>query len=163
MSIRQVIDYVVQEGKQHHQKYPNLFSSEPRRPFIMIPGWAFQGGLSLAYRLLSWKQAIFSWIGARVSAAQLSNLDAMVKLALIFSFYTRPRYLFSNQNLRSLAARAGAHEQEILPVEAKGMDWQDYFRRIHLPGLNRYALRPKAVRLKRGKVRVGRSTVGAGL
>ena len=55
------------------------------------------------------------------------------------------------------------HEQAILPVETKGMDWQHYFGRIHLPGLNRYALRPKAVKLSRGKVRMARSPVGAEL
>ena len=163
VSINQVIDYVVKEGKQRHSEYPNLFSVPPRRAFIMIPGWMFHTGLSVAYRLFAWKQAFFGWMGAAVSQTQLSNLDAMVKLSLIFSFYTRPRYRFSNDKLRALAARAGSHEQDILPVETTGMDWQHYFRRIHLPGLNRYALRPKAVKLKRGKVRMARSPVSAEL
>lgn len=163
VSIKQVIQSVVEEGKQRYNQYPNLFSGMPRRPFIMIPGWAFHTGLAVAYRLLAWKQAVFGWIGVAVSSSQLSNLDAMVKLALIFSFYTRPRYRFSNEKLCALAARAGEHEQAILPVETKGMDWQHYISRIHLPGLNRFALRPKAMKLRRGKVRVARSPVGAEL
>ncbi|MBA56732.1 MAG: dehydrogenase [Pseudomonadales bacterium] len=163
VSIKQVIQYVVEEGKQRHSEYPNLFSGMPRRPFIMIPGWAFHAGLTMAYRLLAWKQTVFSWLGSTASTAQLSNLDTMVKLALIFSFYTRPRYRFSNEKLRALAARAGAHEQSILPVATRDMDWQHYLQRIHLPGLNRYALRPKAVKLSRGKVRMARSPVGAEL
>ncbi|MEE2733012.1 MAG: fatty acyl-CoA reductase [Pseudomonadota bacterium] len=162
VSINEVIQCVVQEGKQRHREYPNLFASAPRRPFVMIPGWAFHGGLAVAYRLLAWKQSLFSWLGAAVSSSQLSNLDAMVKLALIFSFYTRPRYRFSNENLCALAARAGAREQEILPVATTGMDWQHYLQRIHLPGLNRYALRPRAIKAAGfKKARARRTAVGA--
>ncbi len=163
LSIKQVIDYVVQEGKANYQQYPNLFPMEPRRAFIMIPGWAFRIGVTGAYRLAVWKQRLLSGLGMSVSTAQLSNLDTMVKLAVTFSFYTRPSYRFSNEKLSELAARVGDQERSAFPVTPGALDWQHYFRRIHLPGLNRYALRPKAMRLNRAKVRASRSPVGAEL
>lgn len=163
LPISDVIDCVVQEGRQHHRKYPKLFSARPRRPFIMVPGWAFRIGMTAAYRLFAWKQHWHRRLGGSPSAAQLSNLDTMMKLALIFSFYTRPNYYFSNDKLCDLANRAGALEREVLPVDARAVDWQHYFRSIHLAGLNRYALRPKAVKLGRYKVRSASTAVGVEL
>lgn len=77
-----------------------------------------------------------------------------MKLARVFSFYTRPRYRFSNVELCALAERMGEHDQKLFPVNAAGMDWQHYLRKIHLAGLNDYALQPKYARVRPRKVHV---------
>lgn len=158
---RQVIDCVVQEGVQRHGDYPNLFPARPRRPFFMIPAWAFHLGLGVAYHFTVGKQRLRHWLTGSASTRALSDLDTTMKLVQIFSFYTRPRYRFSNDRLCDLASRAGEREQALLPVDSRAVDWPHYFRHIHLPGLNRYALRPRPVSRSKAKVRAAAVVVEA--
>jgi len=150
VSIQQVIDCVIHEGRHNHQRHANLFARQPRRPFMMVPGWLFQLGSRLAYAWLQWKQRLPGWLGAGVSDSRLSNLDAAMKLALVFSFYTRPRYRFSNHKLCGLLQRVVLADQMRFPVDARLVDWSHYLCNIHIAGLNRYALKPR--RSRRGQV-----------
>jgi hypothetical protein len=65
-------------------------------------------------------------------------------LAVTFSFYTAPQYLFHNTRLMALAARFGPDDLRRYPVDTSIIDWNDYLGRIHMTGLNRYALRPRS-------------------
>jgi hypothetical protein len=65
-------------------------------------------------------------------------------LALTFSFYTAPRYVFRSDRLQALAQRFGSEDRARFSVDTGAIDWQDYLCRIHMTGLNRYALRPRA-------------------
>jgi hypothetical protein len=67
-------------------------------------------------------------------------------LAITFSFYAQPRYRFHNSGLLALAARFGAGEQAMYPVDPRAIDWEDYLCRVHMAGLNRYALKRKEAR-----------------
>lgn len=153
LTIKEVIEHVVHEAKHNHTDYRKLFLRQPRRPFIMIPGWVFHLGLGLAYNLAASLQSFRGLLGGNPASASLTNLDTARKLALVFSFYTRPRYRFSNKKLCALAGRLSTEDREAFPMEAGALDWQHYFRAIHLPGLNHYALDSKRAKLKRGALK----------
>ena len=61
-------------------------------------------------------------------------------LSAIFSFYTEPNYIFHNNKLLDLAKRMGKKDQELFPVNSAAIDWEIYLRKIHMAGLNGYAL-----------------------
>jgi hypothetical protein len=67
-------------------------------------------------------------------------------LAITFSFYAQPRCRFRNDALLALAARFGEDERARYPVDARLIDWEDYLCRVHMAGLNRYALKRKEAR-----------------
>ena len=148
LPIKQVIRHVQEEGRNNFERYGNLFNRQPKRPFMMVPGIVFNTTVKLAYSSLKLKHKIHQRLGGKPSTAKLSNLEAAMKLAVVFSFYTRPRYRFSNARLCELAERMGELDGQMFPVDASTLDWRDYFCNIHLAGLNRFALKPKAVKLK---------------
>jgi hypothetical protein len=46
----------------------------------------------------------------------------------------------------ALAARFGAEQRATYPVDPRLIDWEDYLCRVHMAGLNRYALKRKEAR-----------------
>ncbi len=153
VTIRQVIQYVQDEAMHHFARYPNLFLRQPRRPFIMVPNVLFQAGIGLAWRLLRLRARLLGVLGKSVPGTQLGNLETAMKLAVIFSFYTRPRYTFCNARLRAMADRMGEADQTVFPVDSQRIAWGEYLQKIHLAGLDRYSLAPKKVRPKAKKAR----------
>jgi hypothetical protein len=67
-------------------------------------------------------------------------------LAITFSFYAQPHCRFRNDGLLALAQRFGAAGRALFPVDARLIDWEDYLCRVHMAGLNRYALKRKEAR-----------------
>lgn len=141
--IRDVVQHVQDEAMQHFARYENLFYRRPKRPFIMVPNRMFTIGIGLVYGVLQLRNRLLTRIGVPVAAAKLANLDTTIKLALVFSFYTQPRYTFSNEQLDGLSARMTEYDRAQFPVDARRIDWPLYIRKIHLAGLNRFSLMPK--------------------
>jgi hypothetical protein len=84
----------------------------------------------------------------------LRNIDTTRSLATIFGFYTAPNYVFQNDRLMTLSERMGSQDQALFPVDARQIEWATYLRKIHLAGLNRYALSErKLYRFKSNKTR----------
>jgi hypothetical protein len=79
--------------------------------------------------------------GAPGATRALEKLRTTRLLALTFAFYAHPRYRFHNAELLALAARCGEDARRLYPVDARLIDWEGYLCRIHMAGLNRYALR----------------------
>ena len=73
----------------------------------------------------------------------------------MFSFYTAPRYVFDNVGLLALAAELPEEERARFEVDPRCYDWAHYVQRVHLPGLERYAVRGEA--LPRAKKQVAAS------
>jgi hypothetical protein len=55
----------------------------------------------------------------------------------------------------ALAARYGAEQQATYPVDPRLIDWEDYLCRVHMAGLNRYALKRKEARAERPEADAG--------
>lgn len=159
VTIRNVIDYVVQEAQENHHLHKNLFLRRPKRSFMMVPGWAFQAGINLAYGILKLQQGLQQRLGFNTSTRSVSKLDTAKKLARVFSFYTRPRYQFCNAQLRYLYARLDPNDQPIFNMDVRKISWNDYIRNVHVPGLNRFALRPNPKTEQRVKAKAQPVTV----
>lgn len=144
--IKKVIRHVQDEAMQNVARYPNLFYRQPKRPFMMVPGLVFNTAIRVGFWAASLRSGLLPGRAGKLAASRLGNLEAAMKLALVFSFYTRPRYRFSNTQLCALAERMGEHDKALFPVNAALMDWAEYLRKIHLAGLNDFALRPKRAR-----------------
>lgn len=151
VTIREIIEHVMHEGRNHHHKHRNLFLRRPRKPFMMVPGWIFNIGIQGAYRALGVNQWIQALLGKSPSTFKLSKLDTAMKLALVFSFYTRPKYQFKNTELCSLYNRMNESDKALFPMDAQLINWEHYIRNIHISGLNQYALKPRAPSSRRLK------------
>lgn len=135
-----MIRMIEQESKRNWKTYDRLFYSEPRHDFRVVHPRLF--GLMMG----AMSAGVNAWTGLRLllGASPLKSLEAVRTtqlLALTFSFYTQPRYRFHNTRLMALARRFGEEGRSLFPVDAKLIDWPSYLCRIHMNGLNRYALR----------------------
>lgn len=153
VTIRQVIQHVQDEAMHNFAQYPNLFLRKPKRPFLMIPNALFNSCIGLAYRVMLLRTELLMRMGVTVANSRLSNLETAMKLAMIFSFYTRPRYTFSNARLRALAERMGEQDQARFPVDSALIKWGQYLQKTHLAGLDRFSLAPKKSKPKVKQVR----------
>jgi len=134
------------ESQRNWQQYDKLFHQEPKHAFRVVGNVRFR--LAMAGVALG----ALAWSGLRRLAGQPGETPAMEKLrttrllAITFSFYAQPRYRFHNDGLLALAARFGERERALYPVDARLIDWKDYLCRVHMAGLNRYALKRKEAR-----------------
>jgi nucleoside-diphosphate-sugar epimerase len=147
--IKHVIQHVQDEGAQNHARYSNLFYRKPQRPFVMVPGLIFNSVVRLGFVASKVRNTVLAGMGVKVSGVRLGNLETAMKLAVVFSFYTRPRYRFSNDQLCALAERMGEHDRNLFPVDARCIDWEHYLRKVHLAGLNAFALRPRSAKARK--------------
>jgi nucleoside-diphosphate-sugar epimerase len=134
------------ESQRNWRQYDKLFHKQPRHAFRVVGNVRFR--LAMAGVALG----ALAWSGLRRLAGAPGETPAMEKLrttrllAITFSFYARPRYRFHTDGLLALARRFGQAERALYPVDARLIDWEDYLCRVHMPGLNRYALKRKEAR-----------------
>ena len=138
-----VIDLLQTESKRNWRAYERLFYAEPKHNFTLVGRGVFLLMLRASSAGLAVWSGVRRLLGARGESGALEALRTTQTLALTFSFYTAPRYRFHNTQLLALAQRFSAAERQLFPVDARLIDWQDYLRRVHLAGLNRYALRAR--------------------
>ena len=137
-TIAELVKHVSEEAQINHAAYDRLFYRRPQRPFIVLPRPAFKLLLSGVSANLKLKGRLRG-----ISPEEQKKIEATNKLALIFSFYTSPNYVFDMSQMLSLSQRLNADEQALFPVDPASFDWQHYMRKVHIPGLNRYALKPR--------------------
>ncbi|GAA3952005.1 fatty acyl-CoA reductase [Allohahella marinimesophila] len=138
VTINELVEHVSEEAQTNHAAHDRLFYRRPQRPFIVLPRPAFKmllSGVSAGLRLKGVMRGI--------SQNEQKKIEATNKLAMIFSFYTSPNYVFDMSQMLSLSKRLSADEQKLYPVDPASFDWQHYMRNVHIPGLNRYALKPR--------------------
>jgi hypothetical protein len=134
------------ESQRNWRQYDKLFYKQPKHAFRVIGNTRFR--LAMAGVALG----ALAWGGLRRLAGAAGETPAMEKLrttrllAITFSFYAQPRYRFHNDGLLALARRFGDAERALYPVDARLIDWEEYLCRVHMPGLNRYALKRKEAR-----------------
>lgn len=134
------IDHLMAEAATNHRDYDKLFAAAPRRRFTAVDGRVFgvvarcvQVALGVVYQLLR-------SVGWRGKLKARRNLDTAVELSKLFSFYAQPSYQFHSQRLLSLSVATGDVDRALFPVDAALINWQDYIRCVHMPGLNHFAL-----------------------
>ena len=134
-------ELVSASGREDHAELERLFPRPPRRAFVMIPQALFVKVMSLS----GWLDRVERAAG-RGSETRRRKAETTRKLALLFAFYTSPTYRFDASATLALAGRFGEPDRARFVVDAARFDWAHYIRRVHLPGLNRYALKPSRPR-----------------
>jgi len=140
VSLGEFIDHLMAEARDHYGSYERLFPRQPTRPFVAVSRPLFSAAITGARVPLKLADRLMKRFGAGHDLKLLRNLEATRTLATIFGFYTAPDYIFRNDRLLALAARMGNADLKAFPVDARRIDWPVYLRKIHLGGLNRYAL-----------------------
>ncbi|MDX5336841.1 MAG: fatty acyl-CoA reductase [Marinobacter sp.] len=145
VSLGQFIDHLMAESKANYAAYDHLFYRQPSKPFIAVNRTLFDLVVSGVRLPLSVTDKVLKLLGNSRDLKMLKNLDTTQSLATIFGFYTAPDYIFHNEELQALSARMGEVDKGLFPVDARQIDWEVYLRKIHLAGLNRYALKERKV------------------
>ncbi|WP_166269032.1 fatty acyl-CoA reductase [Marinobacter caseinilyticus] len=154
ISLGEFIDHLMEEARTNYAAYDHLFYRQPTKPFIAVNRKLFDAVIGGARLPLSIADRLMKMARQTKELKLLRNIDTTRSLATIFGFYTAPDYIFRNDQLMALSERMGALDQALFPVDACQVDWAVYLRKIHLAGLNRYALSErKLYRLKTNKVR----------
>ncbi|MYM22031.1 sugar nucleotide-binding protein [Duganella sp. FT135W] len=150
ITVGRVIDLIKGESQRNWRQYERLFYNEPKHDFRVVSRPLF------LLMLRAMRIGAASWSGVRklLGAGESPKLEALRTtqlLALTFSFYTAPRYIFQSDRLQALAQRFSSEDQARYNVDAGAINWSEYLCRIHMIGLNRYALRPRAPKSAEGK------------
>jgi nucleoside-diphosphate-sugar epimerase len=141
LALDEMIRLLQTESKRNWQKYDRLFHAEPRHDFRTVGEGTFRfvmGAFGVGATVCNGLRRL---AGAPGATRALEKLRTTRTLALTFAFYAHPRYRFHNAALLALAARFGEEGCRLYPVDARLIDWEDYLCRVHMAGLNRYALR----------------------
>lgn len=144
--VGELIRLLQAESQRNWQHYDKLFHKAPTHAFRVV------GNLRFRLAMAGVALGATAWSGLRRLAGLPGETPAMEKLrttrllALTFSFYAQPRYRFHNDGLLALAARLDEAERALYPVDPRLIDWEDYLCRVHMAGLNRYALKRKEAR-----------------
>lgn len=145
ISLGEFIDHLMAESKANYVAYDHLFYRQPSKPFLAVNRALFDLVISGVRLPLSLTDRVLKLLGNSRDLKMLRNLDTTQSLATIFGFYTAPDYIFRNDELMALANRMGEVDKGLFPVDARLIDWELYLRKIHLAGLNRYALKERKV------------------
>ncbi|WP_029653149.1 fatty acyl-CoA reductase [Marinobacter daepoensis] len=145
ISLGEFIDHLMAESKDNYAAYDHLFYRQPSKPFVAVNRSLFDLVVSGVRLPLSLTDRVLKLLGNSRDLKVLRNLDTTQSLATIFGFYTAPDYVFRNDELMALASRMGEVDKGLFPVDARHIDWKRYLRKIHLAGLNRYALKERKV------------------
>lgn len=157
IQLGEFIDHLMAEARENFAAYDRLFLRQPTKPFIAVDRRLFDAvstGVKLPMGLLD---KGLKMLGQGYDLKVLSQLDTTLKLAKIFGFYTSPNYIFHNEKLVEMSERMTATDRQLFPVDSSLIDWEHYLRKIHLAGLNRFALQER--KLYRLKPRNGKRQV----
>lgn len=138
-----LIDVVEREAKDNWQAHEKLFYRRPNSGFRTVSRGTFLAVMGLAKVVLSATAWLRKQLGMQASFPLLESFNTTHNLAVVFSFYTSPSYTFHNSKLMELAERMGDLDQRVFSADPRQINWQQYLARIHLAGLNRYALKDR--------------------
>jgi hypothetical protein len=128
------------EMRGNRSAYPRLIRAPLTKPFRTVPRPVFLAYLGLAGAAA---QAVSRAAAALGSAPPpwCEAVQTTRQLATVFSFYTAPRCVYDNSRLLALAASFSARDRLRFEVDPRCYGWAHYVQRVHLPGLERFAVR----------------------
>jgi nucleoside-diphosphate-sugar epimerase len=138
------IDLCQSEMRARRSAYPRLIRAPLTQPFRTVPRPLFLAYLAAAGALVGTANGVARLLGASRPLALHEALQTTRQLAVVFSFYTAPRCVYDNQQLLALAASLDERDRRRFEVDARCVDWREYVQRVHLPGLERFAVRGEA-------------------
>ncbi len=139
LKVERYVNVICEEVRVNWAKYPNLAKKQPEKKFVLVNKKVFIGvmkGLKLAHSVSDIVR--FKSLNTKSKAAKV--VDSTLRLSSIYSLYTSPEYVFNSDKLMALSDRMGEKDKELFPVDAQKIDWEYYFQKIHVAGLNRYGM-----------------------
>ena len=140
ITLGEMIDHVRVEARDNHRAYEHLFYRQPSLPFIVVNRRLFAMVTRGARWPLGALERGLKFLGQDAELHAVKHFQTTIKLATMFGFYTCPNYVFHNSRLLEMAERMGSEDRRLFPVDSRRIDWHDYIHKIHLSGLNDYAL-----------------------
>ncbi|MGR6871602.1 SDR family oxidoreductase [Pseudomonas sp. HK3] len=141
--LKQFIDYVQQAALQQYKQLPKLFAGKPQETFKTVSPKTFRLYMA-ALKGGTWLKTIAGRLMGSKSAGRLMDkANTTASLAMIFGFYTAPKYRFDSLQLEQLQTLFSVAEQGMFNAKADSYSWQKYLQEIHLAGLHKYALAGK--------------------
>ncbi len=136
-----------EESNRNAESYSRLYpKGKPKRNFRIIDRRLFVMAMCVLRGMVTAYDGLCKFTGMDNRFRKLTDfVKTTMKLAVTFSFYASPNYLFHNDRLMDLASRISPADRSDFPVDARMIDWQQYMGPIHLSGLNRYALKDRKV------------------
>ena len=142
LTIAECIDIIVRELREHWQKYPRLTKNRPpRKRLSAVRRSTFLAAMASMQSFVK-ARARLKHDDADV-ANQLKSFEVTLKLSTIYSFYTNPRYVFSNRQLLDLQTRLAGDNAQGCCISATQFDWQGYLGGSHMRGLEQFGLSRK--------------------
>jgi len=129
------------EMRENSAAYPKLIRRPLKRAFRTVPRPVFVGYLAVAHGAARVANTALRWLGARKNLALFDSLETTRQLAVVFSFYTAPDYVFDCTRLMAMSAEFDASDRSRFDVDALCVNWLVYVAKVHLPGLERFAMR----------------------
>lgn len=131
------------EMRENSSAYPKLIRKPLSKPFRTVPRPLFVGYLAVAHTAARAANTAMRWLGARKNLALFDSLETTRELAVVFSFYTAPDYVFDGWQLLAMSAEFDAADRSRFDVDALCFDWPTYVSKVHLPGLERFAMKER--------------------
>ncbi len=154
--IGELKEAMVQEAQSNYKAYPKLFKNKkPAKEFTFVSKQVFETAVKAIKAPLGFLNDVTSIFGqAGKHDKMLKNIDTALTLSTTFAFYGFPQYCFHNGKLLALAEELGESKDGEFPVDAKLINWKNYFAGTHLAGLEKYALKePKVEAVSQPKVK----------
>ena len=139
----ELIDIIQTAGKRHWRTYDKLFFDKPGKDFRCVSRTNFLAVMSVMKLALGVTSFARKCVGMDQSFAMQEAFNTTHTLAVVFSFYTSPNYIFQNHQLLELQRSVTQAERQRFSADPRQIDWKEYMGQIHLAGLNRYALKDK--------------------
>jgi hypothetical protein len=130
------------EMRDNRAAYPKLIRKPLVKRFRTVPRSLFIAWLGVAFFVMKAANRLARWLGASDNLASFDALETTRELATTFSFYTSPRCVYDNRALLAMAAEFGADDRERFEVDPACIDWPTYVAKVHLPGLETFAVKP---------------------
>jgi nucleoside-diphosphate-sugar epimerase len=137
---------MVSEAQANYRSYPKLFKmKKPAEEFTFVSRAVFEASMKAAQVPLELLQDVKAIFGVKQDKNSLhKNISTAINLSTTFSFYCFPKYRFHNGKLLELAQELGEKADGEFAVDARLINWPNYFGKIHLNGLERYAINEDA-------------------
>jgi len=147
VTIGELKSAMVKEAQSNYKSYPKLFKRrKPAKDFTFVSKSVFETAMKAAQVPLGLVHDVKTLFGRREHKNKMhKNIDTALNLSTTFSFYGFPKYRFHNGRLLALAAELGEAVDGEFAVDAKLINWKKYFGKIHLSGLEKYAINEVAV------------------
>jgi fatty acyl-CoA reductase len=140
LSMAKYIRLVTDEVRVNWQKYPKLTKGKPPRKKMTAVGKNVFLTTMKSIRSALQAQSKLPFVQGK-SEKNLESIEIALKLSTIYSFYSNPHYVFGSDHLLDLADQMGEKDKELFPVDPADINWDEYFSKVHIAGLEKYGLR----------------------